>query len=69
MEVAKITEQLAQDIKETYIGNSSNWKFNPVRDCSGNWIVSLPEAVSGLQESQYDIISWCPPIIDDDEEF
>lgn len=68
MEVAKITEQLASEINGTDIGNSVNWKFNPVQDCNGNWIISLPEAVSGLQENQYDIIAWCRPIIDDDQE-
>lgn len=66
MEVAKITEQLAQEIKETSIGNSVNWNFNPVQDCNGNWIISLPEATSALQEGQYEIIPWCPPVIEDE---
>ncbi len=66
MEVAKITGELAQQIAGIFIESSVNWNFNPVQDCNGNWIISLPEATSALQEGQYEIISWSPPVIEDE---
>ena len=42
MNVAKITSEKAEEIRNTEYQNGLN--FNPIQDKNGNWIISLVEA-------------------------
>lgn len=55
MNVAKITETIKAQIKNTEYQSGSN--FNPVQDKNGNWIVSLVEA-QYLQITDFEVIEF-----------
>jgi len=66
MNVAKITQQLAEEIAGTQAPGAPTL-FNPVKDANSNWIISL-ETAAYLDEEQYEVIEWVGPWSDGTEE-
>lgn len=56
--------------KEQLVGQlvQTDWYFNPVQDCNGNWIISTEE-IEGSSNPSFDwvktltLIDWCGPYV------
>jgi len=68
MKVVLLSTEINFTFPQFELIEGNNWFFNPVKDCNGNWILSVEEVEASIYPQhqwlkELPLIDWCAPII------